>query len=453
MHQRSSSRPQSPSPFAYGVSLLQSASDVPPPLPTPPSSAQSSLDRNLPCANLPTPLFPRPLGMHQRSSSRPQSPSPFAYNVSPLPSSGVLPALPTPPSSAQSSLYRNISCSRNCEPGSPEITSRDDDDEKNSSGEETTFDETSLVGFHSRDLSGRVEQDDKYPFAGGGNSNIYRGKLTRSDGSKIRVAIKLIRMSDDGSGQQHEEMLRRLNREVDIWRRLKHRNILTFIGVCENLAPWPVLISPFYKFGHVEQYLTNHPGVNRKKLVLGVASGLQFLHENGVVHGDLKVQNVLVDKHGIPCICDFGISKVVSCRGFTTSNVGTAPYMAPELFCVVDGPGMNSHASSTPGTTPSSDVYSFALLVLEILTAEPPKGRPSRPIVTARILADLRPKRTDYDKREVSRRTWSVLDRCWSFEPLLRPSISEVLRDLTECFVPTRLLHVEGEELVDRLVV
>jgi hypothetical protein len=43
------------------------------------------------------------------------------------------------------------------------------------------------MGFHSRDLSGRVKQDDKYPFAGGGNSNIYRGKLTRSNGSKIRV--------------------------------------------------------------------------------------------------------------------------------------------------------------------------------------------------------------------------------------------------------------------------
>ncbi|KAJ7253997.1 kinase-like domain-containing protein [Mycena rebaudengoi] len=308
------------------------------------------------------------------------------------------------------------------------------------------------MGFHSRDLSGRVKQDDKYPFAGGGNSNIYRGKLTRSNGSKIRVAIKMIRMSDDGSGQ-HEEMLRRLNREVDIWSRLKHRNILSFIGICENLAPLPVLISPFYKFGHVGKYLTKHPGVNREKLVLGVASGLQFLHENGVVHGDLKVQNVLVDKHGIPCICDFGISKVVNCRGFTTSNVGTAPYMAPELFCVVDGPGMNSRVSSTPGTTPCSDVYSFALLVLEILTAAPPKGRPSRPIVTARIFADLWPKRTDYDKREVPQRAWSVLDRCWSFEPLLRPSISEVLRDLTDCFVPTPLLDVEGEELVDRLVV
>jgi hypothetical protein len=101
MHQHSSSHPQSPSPFAYGVSPLPSALDVSPLLPTPPSSAQSSLERNLRCSNLPTPLFPRP--------SRPQSQSPFTYGVSPPPSSsGVPPPLPTPPSSAQSSLDRHL---------------------------------------------------------------------------------------------------------------------------------------------------------------------------------------------------------------------------------------------------------------------------------------------------------------------------------------------------------
>jgi hypothetical protein len=50
--------------------------------------------------------------------------------------------------------------------------------------------------------------------------------------------------------------------------------------------------------------------------------------------------------------------------------------------------------------------------------------------VTAQILADLRPKRTDYDEHKVTPETWSVLDRCWTFEPHLRPEIFEVLREL-----------------------
>jgi serine/threonine protein kinase len=73
-------------------------------------------------------------------------------------------------------------------------------------------------------------------------------------------------------------------------------------------------------------------------------------------------QNVLVDKRGVPHICDFGISKILNRRGFTTSSVGTAPYMAPELFLVIDGPAQEQ----SPSTTQSSDVYSFALLVLEV---------------------------------------------------------------------------------------
>ncbi|KAJ7882474.1 kinase-like domain-containing protein [Mycena leptocephala] len=112
------------------------------------------------------------------------------------------------------------------------------------------------------------------------------------------------------------------------------------------------------------------------------------------------------------------------------SNVGTAPYMAPELFFVIDG----ATQEESPSTTKSSDVYSFALLVLEIFTSEPPKGRPSRPIVTIRILAGLRPKREDYDVNTVKNEAWSILDRCWDFEPQLRPSISHVLHNLSATF-------------------
>ncbi|KAF7368574.1 putative TKL/TKL-ccin protein kinase [Mycena venus] len=312
----------------------------------------------------------------------------------------------------------------------PEAPSpRHDNEDKASSGEETAFEDPSLPDIVGRDLTGRITQDDQYPFAGGGNSNVYRGKLSRSDGRRIRVAIKMIRVSDDGSGQL-EDILRRLRREVDVWARLKHKNILPFFGVCDDLAPTPVLISPFYKFGHIGAYLRKYPETKREALVCGVASGLDFLHANNVVHGDLKVQNVLIDKRGAPCICDFGISKITNRRGFTTSSVGTAPYMAPELFFVVDAVGQEQ----SPSTTKSSDVYSFALLVLEILTSEPPKGRPSKAIVTAKILAQLQPKREDYDVRTVKAETWVMLDQCWNFKPQLRPPISQVHHELNTSF-------------------
>ncbi|KAJ7614190.1 kinase-like domain-containing protein [Roridomyces roridus] len=294
-----------------------------------------------------------------------------------------------------------------------------------------------IDNVNGRDLKGRVRQVDQYPFAGGANSNVYRGKLTRSNGRKIRVAIKMLRVSDDGSGQM-EEISRRLKRQVDLWAGLKHQNVLPFFGVCDDIAPWPVLVSPFYKLGHIGTYVRMNPAANREELACGVASGLQYLHGREIVHGDLKVQNVLVDKRGSPCICDFGISKIIGHRGFTTCSVGTAPYMAPELFLVLDAPPASMQSS--PSTTKSSDVYSFGLLVLEILTCQPPKGRPSRPIVTAEVLADLRPKRADYDEELVKEESWVVLDRCWNSNPDQRPEIVEVHQRLARSFRKTKWL-------------
>ncbi|KAK6978012.1 kinase-like domain-containing protein [Favolaschia claudopus] len=299
----------------------------------------------------------------------------------------------------------------------------EEEDDKGSSGEEIFFGHYTLPEIPGRDLKGRITQDDQYPFAGGGNCNVYRGKLTRSDGRKIRVAIKMFRPSDGGSGQL-DDIVRRLKREVEVWSKLKHKNILPFIGVCDDLAPTPVLISPFYKFGHVGTYLSKHPHMNRTDIVNGVACGLQFLHDNEVVHGDLKLHNILVDKRGTPCICDFGISKIVNRHGFTTASVGTIPYMAPELFLVIDRDGVEA---KPPTTTQKTDIYSFGLLVLEIMTSRPLEERPSRPIITLKALENLRPKRIQYTTETISDEIWQVLEQCWAFEAKIRPSIHEIM--------------------------
>ncbi|KAJ7432908.1 kinase-like domain-containing protein [Mycena galericulata] len=258
--------------------------------------------------------------------------------------------------------------------------------------------------------------------------------------------------------EQQTDALRRLNREADVWARLKHPNLVPFYGIANDrdIAPWPVLVSPFYEHGHVGQYLGKHPEANRQYIVLGVAAGLVYLHANDVVHGDLKVvrtssvtsgdsrhliamvqQNVLVDKRRIPRICDFGISKLINRRGFTTTSVGTPQYMAPELLIAVDSDQTQAQDGvfPSPSTTKSSDVYSFALLVLEILTSAAPKGRPTRPFMAAKGLPELRPKRADYHDHElVTDEIWSILDRCWVFEPHARPRISDVLVQLSSAF-------------------
>ncbi|KAJ7797144.1 kinase-like domain-containing protein [Mycena olivaceomarginata] len=184
-----------------------------------------------------------------------------------------------------------------------------------------------LVGCVSLDV-----KDTQFPFTSGGNSNIYRGQLLRSDTPPIHVAMKMIRASDGDV----EQVDRGVRREVEIWMTLNHRNILPLLGVCVDIAPRPMLISIFCHFGHVGNYLQTHPLANRHELLHGVASGLHYLHENNVVHGDLKQQNVLVDPNAVPRICDFGLSRMSTETDFTTLGVGTVPYLAPELFVVLD---------------------------------------------------------------------------------------------------------------------
>ncbi|KAJ7935350.1 kinase-like domain-containing protein [Mycena leptocephala] len=258
---------------------------------------------------------------------------------------------------------------------------------------------------------GRVVLDSHFPFAAGGDSNIYRGKFTTSDGREIRL----------------DDAVKRLKREAEIWAQLKHKHVVPFIGVCDDVAPRPVLVSPLYKLGHAGSFLRNNPAANREDMVIGVASGLEYLHAKDIVHGDVKVSNVLVDKGGIPSICDFGISKILDRSGFTTSRVGTCPYMAPELFIVISSEGN----PEMPSTTKSSDVYSFALLALEILSSEPLKARPTAWLITIQTFSELRPKRADY---KVTDGVWSVLDQCWEFDPHSRPTISNVRQQLSSVF-------------------
>ncbi|KAJ7898520.1 kinase-like domain-containing protein, partial [Mycena olivaceomarginata] len=274
---------------------------------------------------------------------------------------------------------------------------------------------------------GRVRKLDIYPVGSGGSADIYAGSLGHlapvTPMPPHRVAIKIYcRMLSES--QELEQTSKTLYKAAQSWSALYDPNVLPFLGVSLDLGLSPALIAPLCPSGPIMKYfkMSAQDPTERLQMVLGIASGLQFLHENGVVHGDLKVTSTIDLIHGTPCICDFGISRIVSLRGFAASNVRTAPYTTPELFFVLDALQEISQASLSPSTTKSSDVYSFALLVLEILTTEPPKARPSRPIGTAKIIiVGLRPKREDYDERAVARGTWAILDQCWSLKPFHRP--------------------------------
>ncbi|KAF7333065.1 Glycoside hydrolase family 76 protein [Mycena venus] len=257
----------------------------------------------------------------------------------------------------------------------------------------------------------------------------------------LQVAIKIVKYPAEKASTH-------FRREASVWALLRHEHLVPLVGFVKERN---ILISPFYEHRHIGEYLEENSAANRPRLVLslffspwkklilksfhkvlGVASGLACLHANQIVHGHLKPANILIDDQGSAVISDFGISKVVDQHGFTTYGVGTECYMAPELFVVVS-PGINPRPRHGSRTSKSSDIYSFALVALEILTSKRRKRRPGGIFITEGILLDLRAERTEYHGT-LKNGLWEVLDPCLSFEPGARPCTKDVLDQLTVVF-------------------
>ncbi|KAF8589907.1 kinase-like protein, partial [Ramaria rubella] len=211
-------------------------------------------------------------------------------------------------------------------------------------------------------------------------------------------------------------------REVRVWKELDHESIAEFYGVVSDSNNTPAIISPWYDRGSVNIYLKDNPQAVPMKSLWEIVLGVEYLHENNVVHGDLKGGNVMVDSKGHAKLIDFGLSRLIDSvagPGLTTSSVSfSIRWCAPELVQSDDSP-----------TTKASDVYAFASTALELLTGEVPyQGLKERAVIMA-VTKGVTPRRPENNVgsrgHSCSEEFWSVLESCWKVAPL-RPSISEV---------------------------
>jgi len=162
--------------------------------------------------------------------------------------------------------------------------------------------------------------------------------------------------------------------QVAILSRVRHPHLVTLLGACSESS---ALVYEFLPNGSLEDFLMCADKRKtllwqiRTRIIADICSALIFLHKNKphpVVHGDLKPANILLDVNLVSKLSDFGISRLLIQS--STSNttlyhtmhpVGTPLYMDPEF-------------PATGELTPHSDVYSFGIVVLRLLTGKPPVG-------------------------------------------------------------------------------
>ncbi|EOY28565.1 Cysteine-rich protein, putative isoform 1 [Theobroma cacao] len=191
----------------------------------------------------------------------------------------------------------------------------------------------------------------------GGFGQVYKGVLRNGQ----EIAVKRL---SGRSGQGDKQF----KNEVAVVAKLQHRNLVRLLGFCLERGE-RLLIFEFVPNKSLDCFLfgTQNRGEldwpTRYNIIKGIARGMLYLHEDSqprIIHRDLKVSNVLLDREMNPKISDFGMARIFGVdeqQGSTSRIVGTYGYMSPEY-------AMHGQFSV------KSDVYSFGVSVLEIISGK-----------------------------------------------------------------------------------
>ncbi|PKI42079.1 hypothetical protein CRG98_037532 [Punica granatum] len=194
----------------------------------------------------------------------------------------------------------------------------------------------------------------------GGFGSVYRGTLT--DGQEVAVKVRSA-TSTQGT--------REFENELNLLSAIRHENLVPLLGYCcEN--DQQILVYPFMSNGSLQDRLYGEASKRkildwptRLSIALGAARGLTYLHTfsgRSLIHRDVKSSNILLDHSMCAKVADFGFSKYAPQEGDSGASLevrGTAGYLDPEYY-------------STQHLSAKSDVFSFGVVLLEIISGREP---------------------------------------------------------------------------------
>ena len=240
----------------------------------------------------------------------------------------------------------------------------------------------------------------------GGMSTVFLG---RDEVLDRPVAIKILNPDLQDSG-----VSTRFRREGRTAARLSHPNIVQVYDAGEDEFEGrevSYIVVEYVPGGDLKDLIDRRgplPGIMLSRIGADVADGLAHAHERGVIHRDIKPQNVLIDDYGSPKLTDFGIARALDADHSTStgSYLGTALYSSPEQL-------------RGEGITPKSDIYSLGATLYHAAVGEPPFSGDPLQVATQQVAKPPTPPRAR--GAAVGERLDALILRCLAKDPAERP--------------------------------
>ncbi|KAG9027114.1 hypothetical protein FS837_004372 [Tulasnella sp. UAMH 9824] len=272
----------------------------------------------------------------------------------------------------------------------------------------------------------------EHPLGSGNYGEVVLGTLDETSSTPRDVAVK--RLKAVGTRGERVRLAKRLARELNIWAKIKHPNVVELIGwYLDEKYESPLLISAWMPNGDVLKYIDNFkPDIQQRiALIKGITAGLACFHnfEPAICHADLKPANVLIDLHMNAVLCDFGLASFVgdspTAPGLVTTTAlkgGTPRYMSPELH-LNDDCTHSLESDVLTGTIPYAKYLGERQLCMAIVREQPPGD-----------IALLLPNNfggADSESALALKFLHSVIPICWDFKSRNRPKMCNLLLQMS----------------------
>ncbi|KAH7547673.1 hypothetical protein JRO89_XS14G0001000 [Xanthoceras sorbifolium] len=270
----------------------------------------------------------------------------------------------------------------------------------------------------------------------GGFGCVYRGEI-----NGLKIAVK---QHKNASFQGEKEF----KSEVQVLSKARHDNVVMLLGSCSE-GNHRLLVYEFVCNGSLDQHLSKHTRrplswEKRIKIAMGAAKGLQYLHENNIIHRDMRPNNILVTHDYESMLGDFGLART-QCEGSDHSSetrvVGTLGYLAPEY-------------AECGKVSTKTDVYSFGVVLLQLITGLKTTDKVlggkslvgwARPLLKERNYPDLIDPRI-LDSHDVHQLFWMVrvAEKCLSKDPQKRLPMDIVVDALKYIMEGSATCNIRG---------